>query len=341
MSSVSDAVIVGFTAGAGLLIFFNQLRNLLRLDFASVPGLWGTLENLAMHISEVHIPSMLLGLLTILVILLLRRFKPSMPGPLISIALAAILTWVLNLEPNGVQVVGELPRGLPPFSPLPIFDFKLMGQLATGALAIAAIGLVEAMSIARSVSTQTGQRLDTNQEFIGQGLANIACGFFSGYACSGSFSRTAINHQAGAKTAISNVFGGLIVLLVMLLFGWVGAFIPLPALAGIVTLVAFGLIDKKGMAQIWQGARGDRVIMVTTLVATLAIPIQYAALVGILMSLAYYLLKTSMPRVRTVVPDGNFQFFIRKGKRPSCPQLGVMEILGDMYFGASQACLLE
>jgi SulP family sulfate permease len=210
----------------------------------------------------------------------------------------------------------------------------LIGQLSTGALAISAIGLVEAMSIARSIASQTGQRLDSNQEFVGQGLANIACGFFSGYTCSGSFTRSAVNYQAGAKTPLSNVFCGVFVLAVMLAFGWLAAFIPLAALAGVVIVIALGLIDRKEMIRIWIGGRGDRVIMVVTLLATLLLPLQFAVLSGILMSLAYYLLQTSTPQVRTVVPDENFEYMVHRLDLPCCPQLGIVEILGDMYFGA-------
>ena len=151
------------------------------------------------------------------------------------------------------------------------------------------------MSIARSIASHTRQRLDSNQEFIGQGLANIASGLFSGYPIGGSFVRSFINFQSGARTSISNVFAGLIVLFVLLTIGGYAGFIPLPALAGVLILTAISLVNKDEIIRIWHGSQGDRLIMVATFLATLLIPIEYAVLIGILLSVGYYLIQTSTP----------------------------------------------
>jgi len=206
--------------------------------------------------------------------------------------------------------------------------------LSDGALAIAVIGLVEASSIARSIASQSGQRLDNNQEFVGQGLANIACGFLSGFPCSGSFNRSALNYAAGAQTSLAAVFSGLFVLIGMLTLAPLAAYLPRAALAGVLIVAAYGMIDQKEMKRIWRGARGDALIMAVTLLATLFLPLQFAVLIGVLMSLAYYILKTSTPRVRPVTPDGNFRHFVYQPEKPMCPQLAIFDILGDLYFGA-------
>jgi SulP family sulfate permease len=190
------------------------------------------------------------------------------------------------------------------------------------------------MSISRSIASYTGQRIDANQEFVGQGLASIACGFLSGYTTSGSFVRSAVNFNTGAKTPMSNVFGGLFVLVAMLAVAPLAAYVPLAALAGAIILAACGLIDRKEMARIWRSGHGDRFIMIATLLATLLLPLQFAVLTGILMSLAHYLVRTSTPRVRTVVPDDTFRHFAHAPAKPECPQLGIVEVLGDLYFGA-------
>ncbi len=333
---VSDSVITGFTAGAGLLIFFNQLRNLFGLVFPSSEGLWITLQQLAQNIRDTHLLSLVLGLATALLVLVLKRLNKRLPGPMIAILGASLITGIFQLDAQGVRVIGAIPRSLPPLTVPPLLDLGLVSKLAVGALSVAAIGLVEAISIARGIASQTGQRLDSNQEFFGQGLANIASAFFSGYACSGSFTRSAVNYQAGAQTGISNVFSGIFVLVVVLVFGTWAAFIPLPALAGLVVVVALQLIDRKEIARIWKGARGDQVIMITTFLATLMLPLQYAVLTGIMMSLAYYLLKTSMPQVRRVLPDENFADLVPRPDQPECVQLSIVEILGDLYFGAVQ-----
>jgi SulP family sulfate permease len=331
---VSDSVIIGFTAGAGVLIFFNQLRNLMRLSVPSTPLLADTMHNLATHINKVHWISLALGVGVIFIILLLRRINPRIPGSLIGIILAAAVVSFFNLDQKGVLVIGELPRGLPPVTLLPVLDLDLVAKLSTGALAIAAIGLIEAMSIARSIAGQTGQRLDSNQEFIGQGLASMVSGFTSGYTCSGSFTRSAVNFQTGGKTPVSNVFSGLFVLFALFAFGSVAAYIPLTALAGVLIVVSLNLVNIKEMVIIWRGAIGDRMIMVVTLLATLTLPLTFAVLAGILMSLAAYLLRTSTPRVRNVVPDSDYKFLVERPGMPECPQLSVIEVLGDLYFGA-------
>ncbi len=331
---VSDSVVVGFTAGAGVLIFFNQLRYLLRISIPSSPALIDTVVGLSVNLEQVHWLSLLAGGATLLVLIVVRRFSPSLPGPLIAMSGAAAAVWALGLDGQGVRVVGQLPQQLPPFALPPVLDVALIGQLSTGALAVSAIGLVEAMSIARSLAAQTGQRLDTNQEFVGQGLANIACGLFSGYPVNGSFTRSAVNAQAGGRTALAGVFSGLMALIVVLALAPLAAYIPLAALAAVVIVSAVGLIDRREMARIWRSNFGDRLIMAVTLLATLLLPLQFAVLTGILMSLAYYLLQTSTPRVRPVLPDETFSRIDHFPERPDCPQMGLVEILGDLYFGA-------
>lgn len=331
---VSDSVIVGFTAGAGVLIFINQIRNLLRLDIPSAPTLWQTIPNLATHIATTHRPSLIIGALTIAIILGTKKVAPKLPGPLLGMVAGAVLVALLQLDTAGVKVVGELPRGLPPLAKIPLTDTNLIGRLAVGAATVAAIGLVEAMSIARSIASHTGERLDSNQEFIGQGLASLACGFFSGYTSSGSFTRSAVDYEVGAKTSLSSLFSGIFVLVAMLLLAPLAAYVPQPALAGVLILTAYGLVDRKEIVRIWQAGNSDRTIMVVTLLATLALPLQFAVITGISISVVYYLLKTSTPRVRVVLPSKDFRYFTPRPEQPSCTQLGVMEILGDLYFGA-------
>lgn len=333
---VSDSVITGFTAGAGLLIFFNQLRNLLGLTYPASESLWKTLQLLGQNIGETNLLSLALGMATALAVVVLRRVNRRLPGAMLAILGASLITAAFHLDQYGVRVIGPIPRGLPPLSIPPFFNLELVSKLALGALSIAAIGLVEAISIARGIASQTGQRLDSNQEFLGQGLANIASSFFSGYTCSGSFTRSAVNYQAGALTGLSNVAAGVFVFAAVLAFGSWAAYIPLAALAGLVLVVALQLIDRKEITRIWKGVRGDRVIMVTTFAATMLLPLQYAVLTGILMSLAYYLLKTSMPQVRQVLPDGKFELLVSGQDENQCPQLSIVEIMGDLYFGAVQ-----
>jgi sulfate permease, SulP family len=332
---ISDAVIVGFTAGAGVLIAINQLRHLLRLTIPSLPSLWETAPLVIAHLPETHIPSLAIGIATILIIIVLRKINRGLPVSLIAMILSAAVVGLSGLDAAGVRVVGELPRGLPQLAPLPIPNLAFIGKLATGSIAVAAIALVESLSIARSISAQSGQRLHSNQEFFGQGLANIASGLFSGYVVAGSFIRSVVNHRAGAKTSLANVFTSLFLLIAIFVLAPFAAYVPLSALAGVILVTAYNLVERREIVRIWRSNHGDQTIMLITLVATLTLPLEYAVLLGIALSIGYYLLSTSKPRVRVVLPSDDFRYFTPRPDKSSCTQLGVVEILGDLYFGAA------
>ena len=334
---VSDSVIVGFTAGAGILIMVGQVRLLLGLQFPSSPRLVDTASNIALHIQEIHVLSALLGIGTIVAAVLIKRFWKNLPAPLIAMGLAALVVAVFDLPQYGVAVLSSLNRSLPPLADLRLLDFDLLGDLSTGALAVAMIGLVEAMSIARAISAQSGQRLDNNQEFIGQGLANVAAGVLSGFPSSGSFNRSGLNLESGAQTPLASVFSGLVVLVIVFLFAPLAVYVPLPAIAALLIMSAYSMINRREIVRIWQGTKGDRLIMIVTISATLLLPLQFAVLTGVLMSLVYYIWRTSVPRVYPVVPDSQFKHLVPQSshQRLSCPQLGILEIRGDLYFGAA------
>ena len=331
---VSDAVIVGFTAGAGVLIAINQLPHMLGVAIPRGSGFTGTLHQVLVHYADIHILSAALGVAAILIILLLARINDRIPGPLIAIVLSASLVALVDLDAHGVQVIGELPRGLPPLARLPLTDWNLIRQLSMGALAVGAIGLVQTTSITRSISSLTRQRVDSNQEFVAQGLANIASGFFSGFLVTTSFNRSALNLQSGARTQLAAAFSGLFVLIGMLLLAPYAAFIPNAALAGVLMVIAYRMVDVPEIKRLLHGGRGDALIMLTTLIATLLLPLEFAVLLGIVMSLGRYILRTSAPQVVPVVPDENYKHLIYQPDKPECPQLAVIEVRGDLYFGA-------
>jgi SulP family sulfate permease len=238
----------------------------------------------------------------------------------------------------GVAVVGAVPRSLPvptPFDLSALAGSGLFDELLLGSLAVAVLGLFEAVSIARAIARTTGERLDINQEFVGQGLANVATGLLSGYACSGSFTRSAVNHQAGARSAMSSAFAGVFVLAAILAFGPFAAFLPIAALAGLLMLVSWNMVDRQGIRRVLRASRTEGTILIATLVATLVLPLEFAVLSGVLLSLALYLYEESLPRVAPVVPDEQFRHFVERPGAPNCPQLGVLTIRGSLFFGAA------
>ncbi|MCA9972403.1 MAG: STAS domain-containing protein [Anaerolineales bacterium] len=330
---VSHSVIVGFATGAGILIILKQIGPLLQLSYAD-DNLFTAVLGLAGSLPETHLPTAAIGIGTVVAMLLMRRFSRKLPAALLSMMGASILVYLLRLDQAGVAVIGELPRNLPPLADLPLLDLQLIARLSAGALAVGSIGLVETIAIARSIATQTGQRLDSNQEFVGQGMANLAAGLFSGYPIAGSFSRSAVNVESGAKTPMAAIFSAIFVLLAMFLLAPLAAYLPRAALAGVVILTGYGLIDRAEIGRIWRGAPGDAIIMMATLLGTLFLNLDFAVLAGILLSFALYIMRTSAPRVYPVLPDDDFRHFVHRTDVPECPQLAIIDVLGDLYFGA-------
>jgi SulP family sulfate permease len=331
---VSHSVVVGFASGAAVLIAVGQAKHLLGLQFDS-ETLLETVYQILVTLPETHWPTAVMGVSVIVLLRLLGRFVPRWPGPLIVMVLASVIVYSLDLAAAGVSVIGELPRGLPPLSPLPLFDFTFIARLSSGALAIAAISLIQTTAIARAIASETGQRIDNNQEFVGQGMANIAAGFFSGYPGAASFVRSAVSLKAGAKTPVAAILAGLFVLVAMLILAPLTAYLPRTALAGVLMVIAYGLLDWQQISRIGRGAFGDAAIMVITFLGTLFLSLEFAVIAGILLSFAIYALKTSLPRVFSVVPDEKFKHFIEQQPgQPGCPQLGIIKISGDLYFGA-------
>ncbi len=331
---VSDSVIIGFTAGAGVLIGVNQLHSLLRLDIPSSHSFLVTLRAIVENFGQSHLLSLLFGVCLILFIALLQYFRPDWPVHLLAMILAGGIVATFGLQEHGIEVVGKLPRTLPPLSTFSV-DLALLGNVGIGALAVGAIGLVESAAISRSIASHSGQRLDSNQEFVGQGLANIACGLFSGFPVTGSFTRSQVNYEAGAKTSLASLFSGIFVTVAVLIFGPLTAYVPRTALAAVLMVTAYSMIDRIEIARIWRGTPSDAFIMVVTFFSTLFLSLEFAVLTGILSSLVIYIYQTSAPRVVPVAPARDYHHFTHQPEKAPCTQLAVFNILGDLYFGAT------
>lgn len=331
---VSDSVITGFTAGAGILIAVSQLPHLIRAPITQVHGIHHIVFQIGEGWASIHPPSVVVGLVTLAVMILVALIKPGMPVTFVGMIFSAIVVFVFGLQDQGIVVLGELPRQLPPIAEIPIFDLELVGKLSTGALAVSAFGLVEAISVSRSVAAESGQRIDSNQEFVGQGMANIFAGFLSGYTCSGSFTRTAVNYSSGGKTSMSGVYAGIWVLVAVIVFGPLASYLPRAGLACVLMVTAWRMINRVEISRIIRSSNGDIVIVIATFMATLFLPLEFAVLAGVLVSFAQYLVQSATPRVWPVVPDDNFRYFLPENDRSVCPQLGMIAIEGSLYFGA-------
>jgi len=336
---VSRAVLVGFTAGAAILIAVNQLPTLLGLQPATRRGTLATLISAFRQLDDLHLAALVIGLGVAALTLLVNRFLPRFPGSLVALVAATAVVGWLGADRLGVSVVGDLPSPLPQPTDLrsawSFFSSGQAGQMLTGALAISLLGLVEAISIARTIARSSGQRLDVNQEFVGQGLSNIATGLLGGYTCSGSFTRSAVNYQAGAKTQMAGVFCGATLVIAALLTAPYLASLPRAAVAGVILLVAWGMIDLSSIRRILRTSREEAAVMGLTFAATVVFPLEFAVLSGVIFSLAMYVYRTSLPAVFPVVPDPTFRHLVAGPGIPQCPQLAVMNIRGALFFGAT------
>jgi len=332
---ISHSVVVGFTAGAAILIGTSQMKNFFGVKLPQGESFLNTWIDLIRLLPHLNPFVLLIALTTLVAALVLRIYKPRWPGLLIAMIIGSLLATLFDAEMHGIKLVGSLPRSLPPLS-MPDFSMSGLRLMAPGALAVAMLGLVEAVSIARSVATLSHQRINGNQEFIGQGLSNLVGSFFSCYASSGSFTRTGLNYRAGAKTPLSAIFAALSLGLILVLVAPLAAYLPIPAMAGILLLVAYNLIDFHHIKIILQTSRSDAAALITTFLATLFVELEFAIYVGVLLSLVLYLNRTAHPSVWTRVPDPSEpkRKFTTNPTLPECPQLKIIRIDGSLFFGA-------
>jgi SulP family sulfate permease len=332
---ISHSVVVGFTAGAAVLIATSQLKHYFGMHIPSGESFVHTWQGIFQQIDDANLFVTGIATLTLVTLIVLMRLKPRWPVMLIGMVVASLAALVIGGEARGIALVGKLPQDLPPLS-LPDLHLASIKQLGSAALAVAMLGLVEAVSIARSVASKSGQRIDGSQEFVGQGLSNLVGSFFSSYASSGSFTRSGLNYTAGAVTPMSAVFAALALAIIVLLVAPLAAHLPIAAMAGVLLVVAWRLIDFHHIKTIVTTSKRETTILLTTFLATLFVELEFAIYVGVMLSLIIYLMRTSQPAVVTRVPDpaAPNRHFVTDPKLPECPQLKIVRIDGSLYFGA-------
>ncbi|MBI3576121.1 MAG: SulP family inorganic anion transporter, partial [Gammaproteobacteria bacterium] len=332
---VSHSVVVGFTAGAAILIATSQLKHFFGVPIPAGESFLHTWQDLFKQFHDINLYVTLVAAVTLAVGILLMLFRPRWPGMLFAMVLGSLAALLLGDERHGIHLVGELPQQLPPLS-LPDFSLKSLKALGSGALAIAMLGLVEAVSIARSVALKSGQRINGNQEFVGQGLANIVGSFFSSYASSGSFTRSGINYAAGAVTPLAAIFAAVALALIVLIVAPLAAHLPIAAMAGILLIVAYRLIDFHHIANIVRTSKRETAVLLTTFLATLFVELEFAIYVGVMLSLVIYLMRTARPGIVARVPDpaSPNRHLVTDSNLPECPQLKIVRMDGSLFFGA-------
>ena len=250
----------------------------------------------------------------------------------------SLLAALLGGEAVGIRFVGELPSALPTPS-VPAFSYTNIQKLVPNAVAIALMGLIQSIAIGRSIAVKSKQRIDANQEFIGQGLSNMIGSFFSCFASSGSFTRSGINYDAGAKTPLTSVFAAVTLIGIVLFVAPLAAYLPMPAVAGVIVIVGWSLIDFNYIRHVQKASRRDNIVGIITTLATLFLDLEFAIYIGVILSLFFFLQGTSHPHIATMAPDPDhprrqLTYIIRKKSVKECPQLKIVRIDGSLFFGS-------
>ncbi|MEH6813835.1 MAG: SulP family inorganic anion transporter [Motiliproteus sp.] len=334
---ISHTVVLGFTAGAAMLIGTSQLKYALGVEVPNGSSFIDTWGRLLHQVGDTHLLALAIALVTLLTTLVIKKISRKLPNMLLGMTAGSLFCWLLDGENKGIALVGELPTNLPGLSS-PDLSPEMISTLLPGALAVAVLGLVEAVSIARAIAIRSGQRIDGNQEFIGQGLSNIVGGMFSCYAGSGSFGRSGANYDAGAQTPAAALFGALILVLILFFLPRVTAYLPMPVMGGAILLIAWNLIDWHHIRQVIQSNKQEAAVLLVTFCSTLFIELEFAIYVGVILSLMLYLRRTSRPTLMEVAPQsfeaGTDLRSVRRFDLSECPEIKVIRIDGTVFFGA-------
>ena len=333
---VSNSVIIGFSAGAGILIAFKQLKHIFGIEVPQGSSFYQIIHYIGSHITETNWYAFAVAIGTLSIALIIKKIKKiSRLYMLISVVLGSLIALWLSKFTGSIQTLGEIPSNLPPFR-IPAFDYANMKMLTSGAIILATLGLVEAAAISRSIALHTHQKLNTNQEFISQGISNTVSSFFSCYTSSASFTRSSINYQSGAKTPMSVIISAIGLMIVVLLFSKYAAFLPKPAMGGIILLVGYNLIDFQRIKQIIKSSKRELIVFLITLGGTLFFDLEFALLAGVFTSLFFYMEKTSKPNIAILALNSEKKLInkIRDKNTIECSNLKVLRIDGHLYFGS-------
>ncbi len=342
---VSHSVIVGFTVGAGTLLVLDQMKNLLGLQGRGGPEdhflkrFWLSLTTGG----SVHWPTVLIGLGTIAMVVAVRRLNGlrrargarfPIPQHLVAVVLMAALVWAFRLDERyGVKIVGAIPASLPHFQ-LPELRWEQTRLLAGNAFAIAMLGLLEAIAMAKAIAARTGQKLDINQQCLSEGAANLAGSFFQCIPGSGSLTRSAVNQQAGAVSQWSGVFAAFAVAATVLLLAPFAQYIPQASLAGLLLLAAFRMVDREQLVFHLRATRFDAGVVLATALAAVAISVEFCIVIGVFLSFVLYVPRAAHVRLIQLIRTPENGVRERWPGEPVSDGLLIYRLEGELFFGA-------
>lgn len=350
---LSHPVISGFISASGLLIAASQIKTLMGVQ-ADGHGLAELLVSLAQQVPNAHGLTLTVGVLVTAFLFWVRRgLQPLLvraglsdraagftakAGPVAAIAVTTGLAWALDWQAQGLKVVGTIPQGLPPFT-LPSWDAALWRELAVPALLISVVGFVESVSVGQTLAAKRRQRIEPDQELVALGASNLSASFTGGMPVTGGFARSVVNFDAGAQTPAAGVFTAAGILLATLLLTPALYHLPQATLAATIVVAVLSLVDLGILRRVWAYSKPDFAAVAATLVATLTLGVEIGLLVGVGVSLALYLFRTSRPHIAIVglVPGTeHFRNVLRYDVLVS-PRLVSLRVDGSLYFANARS----
>ena len=336
ISFISHSVIVGFTAAAALLIACSQLGPALGVQVERGGSVVERLLQVVEHSDQINPTACVIAIASLFSIVLCQHLSRHIPAYLVALAVGGFAGQFFGAEDHGITMFSALPSVLPSFN-VPAASIGQIVELIPGAIALAVVGLLEAISIGRAFATRREEKYDTNQEIVGQGLSNIFGGLLSCYAGSGSFTRSGLNAESGAQTPLSAIFAAVWLLLLLLLLAPLVVYIPVPAMAGIILYVAWRLIKFSEIAHILRSKRETTILLATFFVGII-IELEYSIVVGVVLSLVFFLYSSSHPFVGVGAPMLiNGERRLRNAelnKLPQCPKISIRRVQGQIFFGS-------
>ncbi len=332
---LSHPVISGFTSAAALIIGFSQLKHLLGFNIPRSHHIHEIITNTVAGLENTHIVTFIIGISGVILILVLRKVSKSIPGSLVAVIASILVVKLFNLQDAGVAIVGEIPAGLPSLN----FSFEGLGQwreLLPIALTISLIGYMESIAVARAIqSKHKDYEVNSNQELIGLGLANLFGFFFQSFPTTGGFSRTAVNDQAGAKTGMASLISAVLIVLTLLFLTPLFYYLPNAILASVIMVAVFGLIDFKEPVRLWKTDRTDFVLLLITFVFTASLGVEIGIGIGVILSLAMVIYRSAYPHMAVLGKIPETTIYRNTGRFPEAiidKEILIIRIDAQMFF---------
>ncbi len=308
---LSHPVVSGFTSAAALIIGLSQLKSLLGIDIPRSHHINEILVNAFDKFAEINWTSFAIGVAGILIIMGIKKINKSLPSQLFAVIFGIAIVSIFGLGEGAysVKIIKDIPSTLPKFQ-IPLFDLEIIQLLVPMALTIALVSFMESIAVAKAIQTKhRDYKVLPNQELISLGLANVFGSFFQSFPTTGGFSRTAVNDQAGAKTGLAPLISAVLIIVTLLFLTPLFYNLPKAILASVIMVAVFGLIDYKEAIHLWKSNRTDFFLLVITFIATLTIGIEKGISLGVILSLAMVILKTTRPHVAVLANIHGTHFY--------------------------------